>query len=119
MAGTFTLSPDPWLEFTDQFGAIASNGVMNWFAAGSTTPINVYRDSAGTPWGPGTGVVPLDANGRATVYLQVGLTYKVAVYDASGNLVRPAQDNVLAVPDQAGTTTTTDIDFVQIECFVT
>ena len=117
---SFTLSPEPWVQFTDSFGALASNGVMNWFAAGSTTPINVYRDNIGTTWGPGTGIVPLDALGRATVYLQVGLTYKVAVYDQSGLLVRSPQDNILAVPDVAGTVTTpTDPDFIQIECFVT
>ncbi len=116
---SFTLSPEPWLQFTDQFGATASNGVMNWFAAGSTTPIDVYRDNIGTPWGPGTGVVPLDANGRATVYLQVGVTYKVAVYDALGSLVRPAQDNILAVLDVATAVVTSTLDFIQIECFVT
>lgn len=113
---TYTLSPAPWQTFFSAFGILAANGRADWFVAGSTTPAVVYKDNAGTPWGTS---VTLDAVGEATIYLQVGQSYKVAVYDSLGNLVRPAQDNILAVPDQSTTTVTSSLDFIQIDCFCT
>lgn len=113
---SYTLSPAPWLAFQSAFGVDAANGRADWFVAGSSTPAVVYKDNAGTAWGTS---VTLDALGQATIYLQVGQSYKVAVYDSAGNLVRPAQDNILAVPDATSTVTTSTLDFIQIECFCT
>lgn len=70
---TQTLSPSPWLQFTDNNGVPLAGGKLFTYAAGTTTKLATYSDSVGTP---NTNPVILDATGRANIWLTPNVAYK-------------------------------------------
>ena len=62
-----TISPSPILQFWDLNGKPLSGGQICVYAAGTTTPVSLFKDAAGTvPWG---NPITLDASGRAVAYV--------------------------------------------------
>ena len=112
---TYTLTPSPWLQFTDSLtGALCSNGTVTTYAAGSSsTLIATYADSVGTL---NPQPVPLDSLGRGTIYLLPGTFYKCVVKDQLGNVVR-TQDFIEGAADAnaAPAAGTAGYDILQIE----
>lgn len=92
MAGTIA----PWVYsyFTDNNGDPLNAGTVTTYAAGTTTPLATYSDSALTT--PNANPVVLDSAGRCTMYLSA-TSYKFVVKDSSGNTIRTA-DNISAIP---------------------
>lgn len=115
---TYTLSPSPWQQFTDSLtGALASNGKVTTYAAGSSsTQLVTYADQLGTQ---NANPVPLDSLGRATIYLTPGTFYKFVVTDALGNVVR-IQDYIEGAADAnaALAAAATGYDILQIEALL-
>src|SRR5262245_15760102 len=85
----FTLSPDAKFTAFDDEGVIVPGGKLYTYAAGGSTPIDTYLDSAGTV---NTNPIILDAAGRAVIYLGA-FTYKFVLKDAT-NVEIWSQDNV-------------------------
>lgn len=90
-----SLSPAPWLQFTDNSGNPLAGGQLYTAQAGTVagpgqaSPLTTYSDPAGQE--PNANPITLDTTGRATVYLY-GL-YSFALYDSNGVFIR-SQDNV-------------------------
>jgi hypothetical protein len=68
-------------QYTDSAGAPLAGGQLWTYAAGTSTPLATYSDSAGTA--PNTNPVTLDARGEAAIYW-AALPYKVTLKDAGG-----------------------------------
>ena len=90
---TGTVAPVPRQQFFDNSGRPLSGGKLYTYAAGLTTPLATYSDSALAI--PNANPLSLDAAGRATIYLG-SAAYRFVLTDASDVQVW-AQDNVLAV----------------------
>ena len=91
-----TLSPAPWLYFTNPLnGQPLSGGKLYVFAAGtSSTPEVVHSDQALLV--PHSQPIILDAGGRVTIYLGPTQSVKYVLYDSSDVLVR-SQDGINSV----------------------
>lgn len=88
---TAVLMTPPYLQFVDQNGIPYAGGSVYTYAAGTTTPQATYTDaSGGTPL---ANPVPLDAAGRATIWL-IG-SYKFVVKNSAGVTISTT-DNVTA-----------------------
>ena len=90
----------PWPKFTgfSDAGAILAGGLVDTFAAGTSTPLATYSDVGLTT--PNANPVVLDAAGRATIYLS-SASYKFVV-KTSASVTVYSQDNIAAVPLTAG-----------------
>ena len=66
-------------QFLDDNGAPLSNGLVYTYLAGTNTLALSYEDRAGN--NPNTNPVVLDAAGRADIYLDMTLRYKITVAD--------------------------------------
>src|SRR5215469_1737689 len=79
-------------QFFDGNGAPLALGNLSYFAAGTTTPLDTYSDSAGTV--ANTNPVLLDGSGRldVDVYLGPAADYK-EVLTAAGVTVSPWPDD--------------------------
>lgn len=73
----------PWInrQFTDADGHPLSLGLVYTYEAGGSTPANTYADSDLQT--PNTNPVQLDADGRATIFLDA-FGYRFVVTDADG-----------------------------------
>lgn len=69
------------VQFFDADGVPIANGSIEFFAAGTTTPLPVYADAGGTT--PLSNPLDLDDEGRATFYMGPAV-YKIDVKDADG-----------------------------------
>lgn len=89
---------NPNVQFFDNNGDPLANGTVDVYQPGTTTRRDTYSDS--TLSTPNANPVELDAAGRATIYLDPGLSYKIVVKDSGGSTIY-TQDN-LAGSAQAG-----------------
>jgi len=74
------LSPNPKQQFFDANGEPLVGGKIYTYAAGTTTPITTYVDSAGVT--TNTNPIILDSRGMANIWLLSTAVYKYAVFDA-------------------------------------
>jgi len=74
------LSPIPKQQFFDANGQPLVGGKIYTYAAGTTTPITTYVDSAGVT--TNTNPIILDSRGMANIWLLSTAVYKYAVFDA-------------------------------------
>ena len=74
------LSPNPKQQFFDANGQPLVGGKVYTYAAGTTTPITTYVDSAGVT--TNTNPIILDSRGMANIWLLSTAVYKYAVFDA-------------------------------------
>ena len=83
-APTTVISPSPILQFWDLNGKPLASGQVCVYAAGSTTPVTLYKDAAGTmQWG---NPIILDSSGRAVAYAPgVALKYVLRVKGSPNN----------------------------------
>lgn len=101
----YTLAPQPWLIFLDNYFPIP-NGQLAIYHAGTSTPVVTYADVNGAPhpW-----PITLDMRGYVPggLYLQPGLSYKFVLHqppidqNLDGAVIR-TQDNIGAVPSSSG-----------------
>lgn len=86
-----------WQFLTDG-GDVLSGGLLYVYAAGTTTPVTSYQDSAGSV--PNSNPIVLDAAGRvsAQVWLTTGAAYKL-VLKTSAAVTIWTMDNLRAIND--------------------
>jgi len=96
----------PWGN--QQFLNDSGNAAVGWkiysYAAGSSTPLATYTDSAGGT--PQSNPIVLDSLGFPTVgqiWLTSGLSYKLVLTDASG-VVKKTEDNITGVTGTSSVT---------------
>lgn len=98
-----TITPSPFQVVLDNSGNIVNNACVWVTAAGTSTPVNTYTDSALSV--ANTNPIRTDSAGRFTAYLSPGSSYKF-VYEAAcvppahGTVYRTA-DNIAATPTSA------------------
>lgn len=92
-----TLSPVAWQQFSDTNGTPVPGGLLYTYAAGGTTPLAIYTDSAGAVAHPNPAV--LDSGGYLTFYL-LPASYKFILKTAAGVTLK-TQDNIGASPTLA------------------
>lgn len=90
---TGTVMPLPKVQFLSDTGDPLAGGLLYAFAAGTSTPLDTYFDSALAV--PNANPVVLDAAGRATVYLAEA-AYKFVLKTSAGATVW-TQDNISSV----------------------
>src|SRR5579872_3873799 len=98
-AQTFGLMPDPRIQFFDNSGRPLSGGLVYTYAAGTTTPQVSYTDATGTV--ANSNPVVLDAAGRANIWLNASLSYKIVLQSAA-HIPIWTVDGVSAVPGGGG-----------------
>lgn len=97
-AQSYTLAPYPVQYFTD--GAAVCNGcLLNAYLSGTSTRRDTYSDTSGTA---NANPVVLNSAGRATVYLAVGVSYRLVLTNSTGGTTYFDVDPVSAVPSSAG-----------------
>ncbi len=81
-------------QFLDSNGAPLALGNLYYYAAGTTTPLDTYSDSAGTV--PNTNPITLDGSGRLSldVYLGSASNYKEVLTTASATVSPWPDDNI-------------------------
>ncbi len=57
--------PDPNIQFFDEFGKPLAGGFLQFYLAGSTTPVDTYNDSDLDPAHANPNPIELDASGRS------------------------------------------------------
>lgn len=77
--------PMPKAQFLDDSGNPLVGGLLYSYAAGTSTPLSTYSDSALTT--PNANPVVLDAAGRATIYLTPATSYKFTLKTAAAATV--------------------------------
>ena len=87
---------------TDSAGAPLAGGQLWTYAAGTSTPLATYSDSAGTV--PNTNPVTLDARGEAVIYWGPA-PYKVILKDADGATIWTVDNVASGLADLASTAT--------------
>lgn len=82
-----SVSLAPFIRFreVDNNGLPLAGGKLYSYQAGTTTPQATYTDSTGVT--PNANPVILDASGRASVWLDVSLSYKFVLTDSSNNQI--------------------------------
>jgi len=82
----------------DNNGLPLAGGLVNWYLAGTTTPVIVYSESSGSI--ANTNPVVLNTRGEPSnpIWLQAGSVYKAVLNDSLGNLIRTV-DNISGVND--------------------
>lgn len=100
-AAVFSLPWGPKPQFVDANGAPMSSGTLQFYAAGSTTPLNTYTDSTGGT--PNSNPITLNTRGETPneVWLTGGQAYKMVLKDSSGATVWTV-DNIAGVNDTTG-----------------
>jgi microcystin-dependent protein len=74
--------PNPRFRAFDANGDPLAGGLLETYAAGTSTPLAVYTDQALSV--AHSNPVVLDANGEATIYIAAGLAYKFVLKNSSG-----------------------------------
>lgn len=98
---TVSLSPlgGAAAQFFDSNGVILSGGLINTYAAGTTTPLATYTSVAGAP--PHANPIVLDSAGRVPggeIWLTDGSTYKFTIETAAAILLG-TYDNLSGIND--------------------
>ena len=80
----------------DNNGLPLAGGMVNWYLAGTTTPVIVYTESSGSI--ANTNPVILNTRGEPIqpIWLQTGSAYKAILTDSVGNLIRTV-DNIASI----------------------
>ena len=97
---TVYLSPVFNDEQLDNNGLPLLGGKLYWYQAGTSTPVTVYQDAAGST--PHTTPITLNSRGEppAPIWLTSGQTYKCILQDSLSNQIRLI-DNISGVNDVA------------------
>lgn len=87
-------------QFFDDSGVPLAGGLINTYAAGTTTPAATYTSSSGAT--PNANPIVLDSAGRppSEVWLTSGVNYKFVVNNSNNVLIR-TYDNIPGINDQA------------------
>jgi hypothetical protein len=97
---TVTLTPVPYFTGLDANGNPINGGKLFSYVAGTTTKQDTYTTAAGST--PNANPVVLDSSGRASVFLDVTLSYKLVLAPANDSdpPLSPiwTQDNITSVP---------------------
>lgn len=80
----------PFLAFYDNDGNPAVNGTLEFYASGTTTPLDTYSNTSLTT--PNANPITLDAAGRFTgdIYAPLNTQYKIILKSASGSPIDTA-----------------------------
>lgn len=97
---TAVVAQVPVISFTDSAGVPLAGGQLYSYVAGTTTPQVTYSDAAGTI--PNTNPIVLNARGEALMWFGAGMSYKLVLKDASGNVLWTA-DGINNAADQLST----------------
>ena len=82
---SFSIAPFPKHQFFDDSGNPLSNGTLQTFLAGTSTPTATFSDISGTP---NANPLTLDAAGRVVgLFLQYGISYKFLLKNSAGATV--------------------------------
>lgn len=84
-APTVRLTPVPQMQFLDNNGDPLSGGHVHTYEAGTTTNQASYTDSTGNT--ANANPVVLDSAGRADIWLDVALSYRLDVHDSADVVV--------------------------------
>ncbi len=79
------LVPNAQQQFCDSNGVPLASGSVYFYEPGTTTPKNTWADQDLTTLN--TNPVVLDSAGRATIWGDVGQSYRQIVNDLNGNLI--------------------------------
>ena len=96
---TYSLAPYPRLQFFTNTAAVCNGCLLNAYLTGTSTRRDTYSDNSGTAH---ANPIVLSSSGRATVYLAVGVSYRLVLTDASAATTYFDVDPVQAVPASAG-----------------
>lgn len=80
------LAPDFVQQYFDSSGNPLSGGKVYTYVAGTTTPLSSYTDSSGVT--SNANPVILDSAGRANIWLDPTLSYKMVIKDSSDNTIK-------------------------------
>lgn len=80
----------PTIQFLDANGDPLAGGKLYTYETGTTTPLATFTDEAGLS--PNTNPIILDANGRATIRITSGDSYRFRLDDANDVLQFQADD---------------------------
>lgn len=100
---TAFLMYDPRPVYLTQTGEVAAGGSLQFFAAGTTTPQDVYGDSGLTVNNGSTLTLGSDGRTSVEVWGDASLSYRVRLYDSNGALVFD-QDDVAGASGGGSTT---------------
>lgn len=95
---SYTVAPYPPQYFTNT-GAVCNGCKLNAYLTGTTTRRDTYSDTSGTA---NANPITLSSSGRATVYLAVGVSYRLVLTDSTGGTTYFDVDPITAVPASAG-----------------
>jgi microcystin-dependent protein len=104
MAGSISLSLS---QQFDELGAPLNGGLLQFYAAGTTTPQSAYQDVALTI--PHTNPIVLDAAGRVPAFYLADGQIKIRLSNSAG-VVQVAADNLLVIGASSGTATPPSVD---------
>jgi hypothetical protein len=102
-----SLPPVWFTSLLDSNGDLLAGGTIDTFAAGTTTPLVTFSDSAGAA---NTNPVVLDSAGRAAIWLTQDTAYKFVLSDSDGNVLFTV-DNIIAISG----TSSADTDY-EVNC---
>lgn len=114
-----TVALEAFPAFYDNSGNPLSGGKVYTFTAGTSTPLASYTDRGGSV--ANANPVVLDSAGRASIWLQTNVAYKIRVDDSAGNVIAtvddfyagadPAQLTAAGIVPATGGTYTGQVDF--------
>lgn len=92
------VSLPPYLgpQYFDQDGQPLAGGKIYTYAGHTSTPLGTYADSGGVALLPNP--VPLDASGRAEIWLLINTAYKFITQTSTGVTLWTVDDVVAAIP---------------------
>lgn len=85
-----TVALEAFPAFYDNSGNPLSGGKVYTFQAGTSTPLASYTDRGGAT--PNANPVVLNSAGRASIWLQTNVAYKIRVDDSAGNVIATVDD---------------------------
>lgn len=85
-----TVALEAFPAFYDNSGNPLSGGKVYTFQAGTSTPLASYTDRGGSV--ANANPVVLDSAGRASIWLQTNVAYKIRVDDSAGNVIATVDD---------------------------
>lgn len=85
-----TVALEAFPAFYDNSGNPLSGGKVWTYEAGTSTPLATYTDRGGAV--ANANPVVLDSAGRASIWLQTNVAYKIRVDDSAGNVIATVDD---------------------------
>lgn len=85
-----TVALEAFPAFYDNSGNPLSGGKVWTYEAGTSTPLASYTDRGGSV--ANANPVVLDSAGRASIWLQTNVAYKIRVDDSAGNVIATVDD---------------------------